>query len=1260
VVDSTYFGDETLRTIAEAGGGTTTLSTSYPGGGGRVETITGPPRSGINATVARTVRTYDALGDLITVVEGDPALPAELATTTFNYDGPIGGVGRAASETSPTGVVTRYGYDNDGRITQVTRGAPLGTPANTWTYEWDKRGRITKELGPTGDVDGNGNPIRTQYAVTYDDADRITKTVEGTGAAALATSYVFDSKRGWLNKVIVDLDGDAAPNDPGDRVTEYAYTNAGRLLQQYDPPVDVTSFAWNRSDPAVRRTDHTYNTAGDLATVTAPTGELTEYVRNSDGQVHQIRLGSSLWREYTYDAHGKVTSLVEAGPSGTGNSRELWTYNRRGLLESHAAPHDASATNAPTSSYLWNADGTLASVTNPLGGPNASVTHGYDSRGNQTSRTSWTQLSPGASPVQATETWAYNRSDQLILSRRPSETAANTGGTVRAYNSKGQLDTVTQRSGRATTFTYWNNGAVRLERSTGPGLATVDVTNWFDGRGRRTKLVDPTGTTTNTWDRAGNLTNTTAPPTAANPNPNYDYTWDLSGLPRHLTYPDGTTHSFWHDKKARIVQSNVVVSPGVEWAIVGYGYDSRGNRTNEIINTSAGTRTWNFPSNLSTEATKFTQTLNGTTTVTDLTHANTGLLETETTAGVTTTYAYDNANQLTSATRTGDARSWTYGPQGNRLTQTINGATTNYTYDIDGQLVADSSGRTYSWDLDGRRTTTTGGPTNTTTTYDARGLLAATDHTGGTTRDESRAYNGDRQLVRTTVGTNTTDLVWDNTMAVPQVLEGRTGFLWLRLNHGLELVSMQFNVGGGIQNVAVDAHRSITSTGTTKYTAHGEPVPTVTPAAQAFGYHSEFTVNGLVHLRNRDYDPTTGTFTTPDPLDGIHGTTTTANRYHYVDNNPTNLTDPLGLSPHDQDCTFVGCVIEGLNPLEAIPSIDDMRQLLEDIRKDPIGTAADIATAVADNAWDCGFDLTTGILQTATGTDEANADGNVRSGAEACRDTAAVALGAKKANTSGRSGRGGTDTNKPPTTPTRTGGVCRGNSFSASTTVLMANGERKRIDQVEEGDYVLATDPETGETGSREVIATLPHTDQLLTLRLSSGDVVTTEDHRYWNQTDQAWQESKDLDLGDELLTFSNDVVIVEGLDWSTVHTDAAYDLDVADLDTFYVEAGDESVLVHNSDCVYENPGHHDPTSPNYNSTKSMLPDNAEELFSRSVDVNGTKWAKEGTGKKAIYHRFSSDGNGNWHWSGSTAGVTSAGAPNVIQTQNVPISVRRG
>lgn len=50
---------------------------------------------------------------------------------------------------------------------------------------------------------------------------------------------------------------------------------------------------------------------------------------------------------------------------------------------------------------------------------------------------------------------------------------------------------------------------------------------------------------------------------------------------------------------------------------------------------------------------------------------------------------------------------------------------------------------------------------------------------------------------------------------------------------------------------------------------------------------------------DRNYDPTTATFLSPDPIDGQPGEPTTANEYHYVDNDPLNKIDPLGLRPTD-------------------------------------------------------------------------------------------------------------------------------------------------------------------------------------------------------------------------------------------------------------------------------------------------------------------------------------------------------------------------
>lgn len=96
----------------------------------------------------------------------------------------------------------------------------------------------------------------------------------------------------------------------------------------------------------------------------------------------------------------------------------------------------------------------------------------------------------------------------------------------------------------------------------------------------------------------------------------------------------------------------------------------------------------------------------------------------------------------------------------------------------------------------------------------------------------------------------------------------------------------------------------------------------------------------------------------------------------------------------------------------------------------------------------------------------------------------------------------------------------------------------------------------------------------------------------------------------------------------------------------------------------YENPGHHDPTGVGlpYNPTKSVLPSNHEELWVNSiVDPNNsnTRWSVEAVGRKRIFHRFQDDGNGTFHWNGSTNGRTLSGEDRKLPESIVPIEIRR-
>jgi hypothetical protein len=144
-------------------------------------------------------------------------------------------------------------------------------------------------------------------------------------------------------------------------------------------------------------------------------------------------------------------------------------------------------------------------------------------------------------------------------------------------------------------------------------------------------------------------------------------------------------------------------------------------------------------------------------------------------------------------------------------------------------------------------------------------------------------------------------------------------------------------------------------------------------------------------------------------------------------------------------------------------------------------------------------------------------------------------------------------------------------SFTSDTEVVMADGSRKKISDVEIGDQVLATDPETDETVAREVTAVFAHEDIVVDLIVDGGGTVTTtEDHPFWNETDGEWRQAEDLDEDDELRTADGDTITVEGIDDGTERTDTAYNLTVDQTHTFYVTVGDDEALVHNT-CLSPN-----------------------------------------------------------------------------------------
>ncbi len=251
-------------------------------------------------------------------------------------------------------------------------------------------------------------------------------------------------------------------------------------------------------------------------------------------------------------------------------------------------------------------------------------------------------------------------------------------------------------------------------------------------------------------------------------------------------------------------------------------------------------------------------------------------------------YNYNTANQITS-------RTLQYG---------TNPATTfTYGYDAAGNLVSDGAGSTYDYDA-----------ANRLVTHRLNAEVV------------QYAYNGLGLRTRRTANNLTTDYLLDLNTSMPFVLQERTGNQGTWYLPGLTML--------GQQSVTFDptTDREVLGAGTWRYYTYdglgslrqvihqtgtplpGEPDPTTDPVRYALnydpygnpfgmmgtvpsslGFTGEMTdADGLLYLRARYYTPTTGTFLSRDPVEGVMARSGSRNGYSYVEGNPVNYRDPSG------------------------------------------------------------------------------------------------------------------------------------------------------------------------------------------------------------------------------------------------------------------------------------------------------------------------------------------------------------------------------
>ncbi|MGW0664880.1 polymorphic toxin-type HINT domain-containing protein [Streptodolium elevatio] len=1105
-----------------------------------------------------TEATYDALGRTTALWKPGRA-KASSASITYTY---------TLSQTTTSSVTTRtlrgdetYFVSHEILDSFLKTRQTQATPADNSTGRvvtdtfYDSLGRVVKtnnayynSSGPSTTLfTANDNQVPGQSGVFYDGLGRTTATTfshKGTEQWRTTTAYPGADRvdttpptGGVATSTIKDALG---------KTTELRQYKTGTPTGDYDT------------------TRYTYDHRGALATVVDPAGNTWKYTYDLRGNKIQTEDPDAGTSTATYDSADRVTSTTDA--------RGKTVATKYDELSRVIGTFDGSLTGPQLTGYVYDtvAKGQLTSSTRYVGGVTGAA---YVSRVNSYDvgyrATSTSVVIPAVEgKLQGTYTTA---SAYDVITGNPDYTDRPAAGGLPA---------------ETVEFGYTVNG---LLKGSG-GDFTYLHTATYDPLGRATRYtmgITPKQVVfTNTWDDAtGRLLNTSlakeggayaVDTTAYTYKPNGDVT-SITTVKDNGT-PDRQCFAYdhqrrltdaWTDKGAISTLPSPSV-PGVGGCVNGapapasvggpnpywqtFSYDVVGNRTQLVNHDPAGN---------TANDTTITQT-----------YPAPGTPQPHTVTGVTT---------KTPAGTQGAA--YTYDTSGNTLTRTGPSGSQVLTWNTEGKI-------------DSIKTSEAAAPT--TFVYDADGSELIRRDPGKNTL----LLDGDEIVLDTAA----------NTVSGTRYYSSGGGPTVVRTSAGQRTYMAADHHGTNTTNIDATTHavirRSMKPFGEDR-TAQ----PSNWPGQKGFVGGTVDITTGLTTLGARQYDNQLGRFLSIDPIMDLSDPQQ-INGYSYGNNNPATLSDPTGLIPYDGPWgqpidpntgklknTYVrerggswGMIDNSRVRAEATPdgivvtptyypgcSGLSAGQRASLSVKYPYPKPKPKKKSFWQKAGDFvkkADDYTLGIRDTYNQTKNCMVGGGGGNRAADCGWTVL-----NIAVTAGTGGAGKAAARTGAKVTEKVGGkytddlieagtcaVPGRNSFPGATPVLLADGTRKAISDIQIGDQVTATDPLTGETTAERVTDVIvthkdkEYTDVTVATPTGVDTVTSTTHHPYWNQTAQLWTDAGDLKPGDQLRQPSGDLLTVLTVR-SYSQTITTYNLTVERVHTYYVagEGGTTVLLVHNS-----------------------------------------------------------------------------------------------
>ena len=585
----------------------------------------------------------------------------------FTYDSN----GNLSSATDPNGNTTQYGYDKLHRLTRV-RDA-LG---RTTQYRYNAAGRVTAVTDPLGhDTTYRYSGFAHTTTITSPEGRRVVLSFKsgelvdvaaGPGAPPLA-EWTYEYAPGTLavTKTV----------DPNLGVTTAASDADGMPLALTDALGKTTTFTYSDTgrrssvtDPMGVKTKFTYDENGNVLTRTTPstsfgTKQLQIYAWGYDDPAHPGDMTSSIdplgnETDYTYDSRGNPTSVTD--PLG-----KTWKFEKAWPCRWELSGDSVTDPLGHTTTTTCDKNGNVLTTTDGTG---ATTTYTYDGDNELTSSTD---------PAGRGKKFFYTGTGRLSAVRMPDGTISRA-----TYGADGEMTSMIDPAGGVQGFTY--DGLGRMVSSVDQlGRAT---TFGYDPVGNLTSSTDAMGVTTmHTYDADNQLLSTSFSDPATPP---VSYAYDADG--RRISMTDGTgTKTYEYDSLGRVTL--VIDESG---SIVDPEYDLAGNRTS-LQYPNGHTVTMQYDGN--GQMTGVTDWLGNTS---QFQYDSAGwpvkwsLSRPDSTAGKTTTWAYDAANRKVHAVH--------HGADGSPY------ASFDYTRAVDGRITAvhttglGQADQSYGYDAKGR------------------------------------------------------------------------------------------------------------------------------------------------------------------------------------------------------------------------------------------------------------------------------------------------------------------------------------------------------------------------------------------------------------------------------------------------------------------------------------------------------------------------------------------------------------------------------